>query len=315
MKPIIDLNLKKLFCFLVIILFVINCNYSQNNIQNDSLEDMIAMDAPVGATERNSPNFGSSECKIIPCRKESLKNQYFFPDEYHSCEDGILRDPTIVSFQNIDYNDRENLCCIVYKTKDMKYFGLVRDLILYDSSYYYHNIRMDLAKCLSQFKNIQCEEFLIYLLKGKNQELSTIAAICLLQLESYEIAYDFFSNSYYNFDYCENVYSALAQINSVQSIEILKKIVSYQNNPYLKMDGLAALSLMGYCDYAYNGFKRLIDSKDTEVKTTAIRCIAYYTATIEAFNFIRTLKDEKDVYIKQRIEEVLDFYDKQMLKK
>ena len=77
----------------------------------------------------------------------------------------------------------------------------------------------------------------------------------------------------------------------------------------MKLDALAALSLMGYCDEAYNGFVELTKYRGTFIREQAVSCLAYYIGTdaaIKIISDIMVLDPENSVQDEAR--KVLGYY-------
>jgi len=282
---------------------------------NDGNVKMDAADLFVGETQRNYPDYDSSgkysiDFTISPCRKEHPK-PVLFPT-YYKVNLQNLKDPVLVKSSKLSMNDKIHLYELITNTKDQKYHDLLIDLVQNDTLQQDFEIRLNLIKCLGYYKDDSCKKVLLQLLDNKAATIATLAAICLVQINAFDEAINYFKNKYNSYDdyaeYVEYVYSALIYVNNKESIELLKKFLKIQNNPGYTLDGLAALSLIGECDYAYLGFKSLINCGLEKVREKTVSCLAYYIGTPEAINIINTLTNDESVIVRSEVEHVLKLY-------
>ena len=79
--------------------------------------------------------------------------------------------------------------------------------------------------------------------------------------------------------------------------------ISEHKDPSLALDALAALSLLGYCDFAYQGFCKYTNSNVWSMRTKVATCLLFYTGTPEAIEIAKYMYySEKDKFAKGELQ-------------
>lgn len=257
-------------------------------------------------TDRNYPVDALYPYKIVPCRKaDSIPINFY--RELGSYTDS-LKDPILKKIEDLNNDDKEYLCKLAWDTKEKKYFDLLVRLISVDTLKKDHDIRIRMVKSLSAFNNEDSKKVLMQMLNNSNKELSMISAIVLAQFGEYKKSLHFLSQNYQNEHYPVQVITAFMQINSAESVELLKKLAKEHPDPSIVIDALAALSLLGHCDYAFKGFSEYSKSKNENARKLAAICLAYYTGTPEAFKIIKGMQNDKDYQVQQEVKKIMGNY-------
>jgi hypothetical protein len=279
----------------------------QDSLHEDGPTGHDQIEAPQpfeGETERTDFDFKSFT--IIPCRKVTL-SELTFP-RYYKADWSKYKDPLEIGMDKLSYADKMHLYELIVDTKNPKYFALLAKLIFSDTVENDADIRKNLCICLGEYETEPSKKLLQLLLKDRNKAIATIAAINLVKIRSFDRAINYFTNNYNNDFYVEYVYSALMFINSEQSVNLLKRFAKEQSSPVLAIDALAALSLLGNCDYAFNELKKYLTSDKEVVRKKSVSCIAYYIGTQEAFEVIEKMHSDESVIVRAEVEHVNQIY-------
>ncbi len=258
-------------------------------------------DTIFGDYNRSYPGNALNGYKIIPCRENDP-----FPYKYKIFDLKINKD--INYSKIIDYKYTFNLCKLAWDTKDQKYLYLLIKYIFTDTLKKDHNYLVVMAKCLSIYNNDVSKNALIKMLSGNDNELATIAAVILVKFEKYNISLNYFKEKYNNVFYPEQVFNALKEINSKESISLLKQLISKQKNILMALDGIATLSLMGQCEYAFDKFVKYTKNSNNIVRRNAAICLGYYIGTLGAFEVIKGMQNDKNNYVNKTVKSILDNY-------
>lgn len=255
-------------------------------------------------TNRNDPYPGTNlDKKIIPCRKLNKPEEVFGLSPY--VQD--ISQARLKTFNELTNVEKEEIITYVWNRRDTALLPVVIKLAqdtLPDQKY----VRMLSIECLSRFNTVEVKKVLTDLLK--DNEVGIISAVSLVQLGQTEKAFQYIQTHYsesISYSIVPEIVTVLMMINTPEATELLKKIAEHQD-PGIALDALAALSIMGYCDFAYEGFRKYINNEVGLVRTKVAACLLYYIGSPEAINDVKNLYDEeKDQnmkvelgYIKQR---------------
>ena len=106
--------------------------------------------------------------------------------------------------------------------------------------------------------------------------------------------------------YSIEINTALMQINSPEAVILLKKRSKELIDPSCAIDALAALSLLGYCDYAFDGFVQYVKNTNENARKLAVICLAYYVSTFDAFEILKSMKNDRSYIVQKEIIKILD---------
>lgn len=323
--------MKKSILFFAI-LFLINLfqasgqTQSQDKNKSSSSQSVYDVGEPYGenlfgtiVTDRNLPD-NKMPIKFVTCRKmEERPRIYSNPNEAKD----------ISSIRNKSYNlltplEKEQLITYAWVKKDSNIFKIVLQIAIIDTLSSQLDTRISAIKCLSLYNNDYAKKNLQSFLKDK--EVAMISALSLVQLGMYEHGLSYIEKNYteyfknYNDKYItkDNVSSALMLVNNTIAIKLLMKVAE-DKDPSYSIDALAALSLLGYCDYAYKGFCKYIKSSIWQTRESAFWCLAYYIGTPEAFKIILDaqtinnqsiimIQNDPEIYVKQAIDKIIQTY-------
>jgi hypothetical protein len=261
-------------------------------------------------TGRNYPLAALKPYKIDQCRKADSIPVNFYRIYVTSSN---LQDPSLKNIEDLTKNDMDYLCKLAWDTKEKRYFDLLTKLIFTGNFKKNHEMKMQLTMCLSAYNTKESKNVLVQLLDNTDKGLAIISAIDLVQLGEKEtgltyLSKAYLSKNYYNMFYSEQVNTALMQINSAESVALLKKLS--QDETYLSgaIDALAALSLLGYCDYSFKSFALYAKSENDNARIFAAICLAYYTGTPEAFEIINNMQNDKSKDVKEVVKMAIENY-------
>lgn len=267
-------------------------------------------------TERNYPTYLQDTFTIVPCRK--VKQEFFNNCAYDKAiKFNNCIDPVLININSLSDNDKEHLCQLACNTKEQKYFDLLAKLIFADTIQKDTFFRRCFVRLLAVYNTGASKKILLKLLNDSDKSVSVISALALYQLGDYNDAIKYFENNYHNkpLDNPETVHEVLMRMNTARSAQVLRKLIKTQTNLFYKLDGLAALSLMGYCTEAFEGFKELTkESYQTYVRIDAVSCLAYYIGTPDVFKIIEIFLHDNDSELRLEAQKVMRNYKTQMKK-
>lgn len=170
----------------------------------------------------------------------------------------------------------------------------------------YIYVRKLSIKSLSRFNNDTVKKVLIKLLEDK--EVGMISALSLAQLGQTDQALQYIQTHYSentSYHIIPHIVTVLMMINNPDAIKLLMKI-SEHKDPSLALDALAALSLLGHCDFAYQWFCKYKASNVWQVRTKVANCLLFYIGTPEAINTAKSLyHNEKDSFVVKELKIIL----------
>ena len=293
------------FISILVLNFIIGCHtpkasnntVAKNSTVVNSPNDSLQQDAPIDGddpdmaydsttdfaiTNRNFPIVASDKEKRVECRKIKEIGPIF-----NLGNDNYLK--LNIDLTKNNYNDEEisAICSHAYITKDSVLEHLVYNFTN-DNELCKRNNYLPII-CLSGFNTNEAKSILNNKISEVDTSLSVYSALSLVQLGVYEISFECIKKRYQSFADKESITTALMTINSPEAIELLKVVANDKNQSYA-LDAIAGLSLLGYCDYAFNKFVELSKSYNSNVRDNALCCIAYYIGTQEAFKFVSEQK-------------------------
>ena len=253
------------------------------------------------ATNRNFPVFEySKDSSIIQCRKLSTQPKIYDVPMGFNYE--LNSEDTTGNYFSKNVSLITNY---VWQKRDINLLHFVYEFAVHDS--FKHGEQYYAIWCLGSFNTKKTKEFLLKLLDKPDKTLVLYSALSLVQLGIFDISFPIIVKYYKNKDIHDDVHTALMLINSPESIEFLKQL-SNDPDPSNALDALGALSLMGYCDFAFKGFSRYVNSDIWQVREKVTRCLAYYIGTPEAFKIIKNMQNDDDQQVREDAELILKFY-------
>lgn len=254
-------------------------------------------------TNRNDPfPTNKQDSIIIPCRKAVTIDDVFYLFTLTVPDVSQIREKP---FEKLTAEDKEKIISTAWQTADTTLLKIVFR-IAFDTAADNKYIRKISVECLSKFNIDSVKKVLTSLLKDK--DVGMISALSLVQLGQREQAFQYILAHYTDsieFDLIHNIGTALMRVNNPEAIKLLKKI-SEHKDPSEALDALAALSLLGYCNFAYQGFCRYTTSNVWQVRTKVANCLLYYTGTPEALTIVKNMyQNEKDHFVVKQFDEIL----------
>lgn len=281
-----------------ILVFIVNCNgYGQEQ------DDYSEQDYGTYMTHRNNP-FSQTELynTIVQCRKLIKIDDVF--DQAWNLQDisQVLMKP----FENLTELDKESIIINGWLKRDTTLLTTIIKIAQSDTLPDQEYIRILSIECLSKYNTDKVEKVLTDLLKDRY--LAMISALSLVQLGQTEQALKSIQSHYtesVNYEIIPSIVNALLKINTPDAIKLLMKI-SEHKDPSEALDALAALSLLGYCDFAYQSFCKYTANHIWQVRSMVANCLLYYTGTPEAINTVKNMYyTEKDSFVAEQLEGVL----------
>jgi len=287
--------LRVLIFFLFVIVLSIN-SFGQND-ENTEREYGLT------STSRNDPfPHTKLDSTIIQCRKLNEVEEIFSPALWGFDISQSLLKP----FENLS---QEEMCKIIdtaWFKRDTSLLPFLLKIAQCDTFIYYKYVRKLSIRCLSSFNNVTVKKILIKLLEDK--DVGMISALSLIQLGQTDQSFQYIQTHYSennDYDIIPNIVTALMIINTPDAIKLLMKI-SEHKDPSLALDALAALSMLGNCNFAYLGFCRYITSNIWQVRTKVANCLLYYTGTSDAIHIVNHMYSiENDSFVLEQIEYAL----------
>ena len=281
--------------FLFVIVLSIN-SFGQND-ENTEQEYGLTI------TRRNYPfPHTKLDSTIIQCRKLNEVKEIFSPALWGFDISQSLLKP----FENLSEDEMEKIITTAWFKKDTSLLPFLLKIAQCDTFIDYKYVRELSVRCLSSFNNVTVKKILIKLLEDK--DVGMISALSLVQLGQTDQSFQYIKTHYSekkDYDIIPNIVTALMIINTPDAIKLLMKI-SEHKDPSLALDALAALSILGNCNFAYLGFCKYITSNIWLVRTKVANCLLYYTGTPEAIDIVKNMYyKEKDNFVSRQLELIL----------
>ncbi len=236
-------------------------------------------------TDRNTPILeNKKDSTLVPCRKLTSKPILFGTPKKKKNISGFIDKP----FSKLSDTEKALIIDKAWQTKDTFLMQIVLKIVHKENNKEDFDNRICSIRCLSQFNSDTSKKVLISLLNDK--ECGLTSAFSLVQLGLTEIGLDYIKKHFNEVNDKEDINTALMLINTPDAIKVLKEI-SEDKDPSNALDALAAMSLLGYCDFAFKGFCKYISYDLWVVRAKVALCLAYYIGTPEAFEKIKTIQD------------------------
>lgn len=282
---------------LIVFVIIVSCNgYGQ-------VADYSERDYGTLITRRNDPSpKDKQDSTIIQCRKLNKFNEVF--GLYPYVQD--ISQARLKPFKDITAVEKEMIINYLWNKRDTTLLPIVLKIAQTDTLPAQQYVRELSIQCLSRFNTNAVKKVLNSLLNDK--EVGMISALSLVQLGQTEQAFQYIQTHYTeNISYriIPDIVTSLMIVNTPAAIELLKRISAHKD-PSQALDALAALSLLGYCDFAYQGFCRYTNCSIDLVRTKVANCLLYYTGTHQAINTVKNMySNEKDSFVANEIEYIL----------
>ena len=291
-------NWQKILVSLMLVIIVVYNGYGQIDYSEQEYGTL--------TTPRNNPSPKDNQDRtIIQCRELNKVNEVF--DLYPFIQD--ISQSRLKPFNNLTDTEKEEIIIYAWNKRDTTLLPTVIKIAQSDTLPDQKYGRELSIQCLSRFNTNTVKKILNSLLNDK--EVGMISALSLIQLGQMEKACIYIQTHYTESVYYQiipDIVTALMIINTPEAIELLTKI-SEHKDPSQALDALAALSLLGYCDFAYRGFCKYTKSEIPLVKINVANCLLYYTGTIQAINTVKKMYfDEKNSLVAKEIELVMQKY-------
>jgi hypothetical protein len=296
-------NRRKLF-FLFLIITKVQIGFGQFD------EPYSENDYGLMRTERNWPDIeNKTDSTLLPCRKLVSKPTIFqMPGRIENISDFVHK-----PYNELTHNEKYSIIQKAWQTKDSCLFRIAIRIAKdtsSDSASQAENINNEVNKeasiiCLGQYNSDASKKVLVDLLK--NKEWGMTSALSLVQLGLFDEGFNYIKGHYSQEGDKTFINTALMLVKTPEAIKLLMKI-SNDVNPSNALDALAALSLLGYCDFAFKGFCRYVHNDMSQVREKAVWCLAYYTGTHESFNVIKTLQNDDNDYVREDINKIWKIY-------
>jgi HEAT repeat protein len=170
-----------------------------------------------------------------------------------------------------------------------------------DCLFEYENMLKELIYRLSFIPTIESKKFLKYIItKYGNNNLSLYAAYAIIDIGESQFGFDFLIKRYIEKGDKDLTVSAFLKIRNKESINRLLAI-SIDPNPCNALNAYAALSLLGYTNYAYNGFCKYLNHQNDFIRQAAVSCLIYYTGTPQAIEKARVLLNDTNEYVQENV--------------
>lgn len=282
---------------LVVLMFVIaiTCNgYGQ-------AADYSERDFGTLMTHRNDPfPHTKLDSTIIPCRKLNERKEVFVITDVV----GDISETLLKPFENLTEGEMAGIIGNAWIKRDTSLLPFLLKIAQSDTFIDYIYVRKLSVKSLSRFNTDAVKKVLTNLLT--DNEVGMISAISLSELGQTEKAFQYIQSHYnesVDFDIIQHIVTTLMKINTPDAIKLLMKI-SEHKDPSQALDALAALSLLGYCDYSYKGFCKYTTYEYWMVRRKAANCLIYYTGSPEAIGVVKSLYYlDRDRYLVRQLEE------------
>jgi hypothetical protein len=257
-------------------------------------------------TKRNDPfPKNKQDSTIIQCRKLDKVDKVF----HLSTSVLDISKTRLKHFKNLTDVEKVEIIIYLWNKRDTTLLPIVLKIAQTDTLSGQEYVRKLSVKCLSRFNTNAVKKVLNSLLNDK--EVGMISALSLVQLGQTEQAFQYIQTHYnesISYRIIPDIVTSLMIVNTPAAIELLKEI-SVHKDPSQALDALAALSLLGYCDFAYQGFCRYTNSKVRTVRTKVANCLLYYIGTDHAIKTVKNMYcNEKDPFVKNEIEYLLQKY-------
>ena len=283
---------------LVVLMFVIVVS---NNGYGQEQDDYSEQDYGTFITHRNNP-FSQTELDntIVKCRKLIKVNEVFdLSDNFHDISQALMN-----PFEKLTEDDKAFIITNAWLKVDTILLPIVLKIAQSDTLPEQEYVRKISIECLSRFNTDKVKMALSDLLKDRY--LAMISALSLVQLGQTEQAFQYIQ-SHYN----ESVYYDI-----IPCIVTALMKISVHKDPSQALDALAALSLLGNCDFAYQGFCKYTTNHVWLVRNMVANCLLYYTGTPEAINTVKNMYyKEEDSFVVKQLEGVLEKYNIFILKR
>ena len=288
---------KALTVFMFVL--IVTCNgYGQ--------EDYFERDYGTLITERNDPSpKDKQDSTIIQCRKLHKVNDVF--GLYPFVQD--ISQALLKPFDSLNGVEKEEIITYAWNKRDTTLLPILLKIAQSDTFPDQRYGRELSVQCLSRFNTNAAKKVLMGLLNDK--EVGMISALSLVQLGQTEQAFQYIQTHYtesLSYRIIPDIVTALMKINTPAALELLIKI-SEHKDPSQALDALAALSLLGYCDFAYQGFCRYTNSEVELVRTKVTNCLIYYTGTSQAIDTVKNMYfNEKASFVVEEMEYIFQKY-------
>ncbi len=279
---------------LMFIILVICNGYGQ--------DDYFESDYGTLLTRRNDPYPHTKlDSTIIPCRKlNEVKEVFTLSSQVRDISQILLK-----PYENLSEEEMAKIVSNAWIKRDTSLLPFLLKIAESDTFIDYIYTRKLSVKSLSRFNNDTVKKVLTNLLKDK--EVGMISALSLVQLGQTEQAFHYIQSNYSEniaYNIIPDIATSLMIINTSDAIKLLMKI-SEHKDPSLALDALAALSILGYCDFAYRGFCKYKTNNVWQVRTKVTNCLLFYIGTPEAINTAKNLYyNEKDSFVRNELENI-----------
>lgn len=283
-------------CFLQLLLATPNYG------QNDNDEDFCML-----ATERAWPDLPMTkeDSSVIPCRKMKTKPLIF----YDINKVKSIKDIHIGKYNELTQIEKGKIIRNAWHTKDTSLQDILIHIALYDTvkdSQQRYDREMSI-EFLNVYKNDATRKTLLILLCDPDRHIGMISALSLIQCGEFKESMKFIKQNYKEYKRKPVIVDAMMNVNSPDAIEIMKEIAK-DPDPSYALDALAGLSLLGYCDYAFEGFKTYTMNQCINARRFAARCLAYYSGTSEAFEVVLNMQSDPDPDVREEIDKIRAIY-------
>jgi len=258
------------------------------------------------ATERNYPYYflnTAQDSILIPCRK-LVKNLFIFIESNMPKDISGFKDKP---FNLLTNKEKEQIIINAWHNKDLELFNTIHRIIISDTTEELRYYRKLSIMCLSVFNTVASKDILLRLLKNNDKEISIISALSLVQLGATDIGFEYIEKYYNTYPVKSQIVSALMIINTTSAIRLLI-MMTEDKDPSYSLDASVALSLLGYCDLAFENIIKYKDSEIVFVRQMVAWCLAYYIGTPEAIKIIKNLKDDPYHFLKKDQEKIFEIY-------
>ena len=296
-----------LICFLQILLAT--PNFGQSDLQLDYTDN--PYDEGGGycefASSRAWPDLAltKEDSTIIPCRKMKTKPLIF----YDINKARSIQDIHIGKYDDLTQDEKGKIISNAWHTKDPSLQDILIHIALFDTvkeSQQRYDRKMSI-KFLNVYKNEASRKALLTLLNDPDKHIGMVSALSLIQYGEYTESMKFIKHSYKEYLAKDVIVTAMINVNTPDAVEVIKEI-SKDPDPSYALDALAGLSLLGYCDFAFQGFKYYTTNPCMNARRFAARCLAYYSGTSEAFQIILNMRSDNDPDVLDEVNKILAIY-------
>lgn len=234
---------------------------------------------------------------IVPCRTSSEKAPIF--EAPVSKED--ISDLSGKPYHTLTKDDLFRVINNFWFTKDSSLLDIVSKIALTDTLKKNYHLRTKSIRSLSSSHTEVSKKVLISLLQDRDNRIALFSALSLAQLGFSDISFKYIKEHYSEFIGKRDINTALMNMNTPESVKLLMAI-SEDADPSMAIDALGALSLLGYCEFAFKGFLRYMYHPVIQVRRDIAWCLAYYTGTPEALKLINKIPNDEYNLVKKDIQ-------------